>query len=141
MNYKMTSQYKWYHNRLFFHLFSAFIWLVVIILIFLLTIFDLKKIAFFFLIYGCIVIVMFCGTIITYYGIKLLNISKDNYQTKEVKVVNVYEISARKIELIILTEAQVKKKIIIYKIFLDSSISLKQNTKINVLEGNSNILI
>lgn len=87
MNYKMTSQYKWFHNRFLFHLFCACVWLVIIFLIFLLIIADtevnLKDFAFYFLIYGCVIVIIFCGTIITYYGIKLINISKDNYQIKE----------------------------------------------------------
>lgn len=87
------------------------------------------------------IVIIFCGTIITYYGIKLINISKDNYQIKEAKIVNIYEISARKIELTILTETNENKEIIIYKIFLDPAISLKKDEKIKVLVGKSNTLI
>ena len=143
MNYKMTSQYKWFHNRFFFHLFCACLWFVIIIILFLLIIADanLKKLAFFFLIYGCIVVVIFCGTIMAYYGIKLIKISNDSYQIKEVEIVNVYEISAKKIELTILTETNEKEEIMINKIFLDPEISLKKGTKINVLQGNKNILL
>ena len=53
MNYKTTSQYKWFRNRFFFHLFSACVWLIVIVLCFLLTLLDteadLKDFAIFFL--------------------------------------------------------------------------------------------
>ena len=145
MNYKMTSQYKWFHNRFRFHLFCACVWLVIIFLIFLLIIADtevnLKDFALYFLIYGCVIVIIFCGTIITYYGIKLINISKDNYQIKEAKIVNIYEISARKIELTILTETNENKEIIIYKVFFDPAISLKKDEKIKVLVGKSNTLI
>lgn len=72
---------------------------------------------------------------------KLAKITKDKYQIKEVKVVNVYEISSRKIQITILTDAKENEEIIIYKIFLDPAISLKQDSKLNVLVGNSNILI
>lgn len=140
-NYKMTSQYKWYHNRFFFHLFSACVWLGIIILIFLFTLLDDKKLAFAFLIYGCLLVILFCGSILIYHGIKLAKITKDKYQIKEVKVINVYEISPKKIGVSILTETQEKEEIIVYKMFLDTAISLKQGSMINVLFGNSNILI
>lgn len=82
MNYKMTSQYKWFHNRFYFHLFSACVWLVSIFLIFLFMIADnevnLMDFTLFFLIYGCVLVIIIYGPIITYYGIKLINISKDN---------------------------------------------------------------
>ena len=82
-----------------------------------------------------------CGSIIIYYGIKLLNLSKDNYEIKEVTILNVYEISTKKIGLTILTEANEKAEIVIYKLFLDPAISLKNGIKINVLVDNSNILL
>lgn len=140
-NYKMTSQYKWFHNRFFFHLFAAGVWLIVILLIFLFTIFDDKKLAFAFLICGCLLVILFFDPILIYYGMKLAKITKDKYQIKEVKVVNVYEISSRKIQITILTDAKENEEIIIYKIFLDPAISLMQDSKLNVLVGNSNILI
>ncbi len=145
MNYKATSQYKWFRNRFFFHLFSACVWLIVIVLCFLLTLLDteanLKDFAIFFLIFGCILVAVVCGSIIIYYGVKLLNLSKDNYEIKEVKILNVYEISTKKIGLTILTETNEKAEIVIYKLFLDSAISLKNGIKINVIVGNSNILL
>ncbi len=145
MNYKMTNQYKWLHNRFYFHLFCACSWLIIIFLIFLFIIIDtevkLKDFALFFLIYGFLLVVLFYGTIIAYYGIKLINISKDNYQVKEVKLLNIYEISPRKIYLTILTETNDKKEIIIYKRFWDYQISLKKDEKIKVLDGESNTLI
>lgn len=145
MNYKATSQYKWFRNRFFFHLFSACVWLIVIVLCFLLTLLDteanLKGFAIFFLIFGCILVAVVCGSIIIYYGVKLLNLSKDNYEIKEVKILNVYEISTKKIGLTILTETNEKAEIVIYKLFLDSAISLKNGIKINVIVGNSNILL
>lgn len=145
MNYKATSQYKWFRNRFFFHLFSACVWLIVIVLCFLLTLLDteanLKDFAILFLIFGCIIVTVVCGSIIIYYGIKLLNLSKDNYEIKEVKILNVYEISTKKIGLTILTETNEKAEIVIYKLFLDPVISLKNGIKINVLVGKSNILL
>ncbi len=145
MNYKMTNQYKWFHNRFYFHLFCACLWLVTIFLIFLFIIIDtevnLKNFALFFLIYGFLLVVLFYGTIIAYYGIKLINISRDNYQVKEVKLLDIYEISPRKIYLTILMETNEKKEIIIYKKFWDYEISLKEDKKIKVLDGVSNTLI
>ena len=141
MNYKATSQYKWFRNRFFFHLFSACAWLIVIVLCFLLTLLDtevnLKDFAIFFLIFGCALVAIVCGSII----IKLLNLSKDNYEIKEVMILNVYEISTKRIGLTILTEATEKVEFVIYKLFLDSAISLKNGIKINVIVGNSNILL
>ncbi len=145
MNYKATSQYKWFRNRFFFHLFSACVWLIVIVLCFLLTLLDtevdLKDFAIFFLRFGCALVAIVCGSIIIYYGVKLLNLSKDNYEIKEVTILNVYEISTKKIGLTILTEANEKAEIVIYKLFLDHAISLKNGIKINVLVSNSNILL
>lgn len=145
MNYKATSQYKWFRNRFFFHLFSACAWLIVIVLCFLLTLLDtevnLKDFAIFFLIFGCALVAIVCVSIIIYYGVKLLNLSKDNYEIKEVMILNVYEISTKRIGLTILTEATEKVEFVIYKLFLDSAISLKNGIKINVIVGNSNILL
>lgn len=145
MNYKATSQYKWFRNRFFFHLFSACAWLIVIVLCFLLTLLDtevnLKDFAIFFLIFGCALVAIVCGSIIIYYGVKLLNLSKDNYEIKEVMILNVYEISTKRIGLTILTESSEKVEFVIYKLFLDSAISLKNGIKINVLVGSSNILL
>jgi len=145
MNYKATSQYKWFRNRFFFHLFSACVWLIVIVLCFLLTLLDtevdLKDFAIFFLGFGCALVAIVCGSIIIYYGVKLLNLSKDNYEIKEVTILNVYEISTKKIGLTILTEANEKAEIVTYKLFLDPAISLKNGIKINVLVSNSNILL
>ena len=56
-------------------------------------------------------------------------------------ILNVYEISTKRIGLTILTESSEKVEFVIYKLFLDSAISLKNGIKINVLVGSSNILL
>ncbi len=140
--YKDSCQYKFHRNRMLYHALGLSVFSVVIIFLSLFDMIEIsKKFGIAVLICGLLLIFCFSGPIIIYNAVKLHRIAKDKYQIKELRIAYIDDGERRKFYISATDDNGENVYITVYKVFLDPSITIAQNSTIKVLYGNDNVLI
>lgn len=146
--FKNSSQYKYYRHKLLFHLICAFAFLIINIFVSILlmissNISDNRLNKFFvvwIIVCFCLVIVYYLPILI-YFLIKIKQIVSDTYKERMATVIKINEISYSKSEFHLSFEKSSELyDVVAYKKFLDEK-QYRIGSKINVLQGDKNILL
>ena len=147
--YKNSSQYKYYRHRFIYYLICAFAFIVIntvtsMILMISSNIGDDRLNNFFvvwIIVFPCMDI-MFYTPFVIYHLIKIRRIANDVYKTRIATIVEINKITYYKIGLCLSLESSSELyDVVVYRRFSDEKQYRVVGSKINVLEGDNNILL